>query len=76
MDDGIPGWLQHCHKVYCEKGGCYGRQALIVGMECTTEMYFPDEWTCYMTSVYLNSNLSMTKFFQQILIIFSLAKSK
>jgi len=63
MDDGILGWLQHCHKAYCEKDSCYGRQALIVSMEYTTEMYFPDEWTCYMTSVYLNSNLYMTKFF-------------
>ena len=43
MDDGISVWLQHCHKAYYEKGGCYGRQALIVSMECTTEIYFPDE---------------------------------
>jgi len=45
MDDGISGWLQHCHKAYYEKGSCYGRQTLIVGMECTTEIYFPDKWT-------------------------------
>ena len=25
MEDRIPRWLQHYHKIYCEKGGCYGR---------------------------------------------------
>ena len=30
MEDGIPGWLQHCHKTCYEKGGYYGRQACIV----------------------------------------------
>jgi len=25
MEDGIPGWLQHCYKMCYEKGGCYGR---------------------------------------------------
>jgi len=24
-EDGIPGWLQHCHKTCCEKGGHHGR---------------------------------------------------
>jgi len=27
MEDGIPGWLQHCYKMCCEKGGHCGRQA-------------------------------------------------
>jgi len=27
MEDGIPGWLQHHHKIYCEKGGHCGRWA-------------------------------------------------
>jgi len=27
MEDRIPGWLQHCHKTYCEKGGCCKRWA-------------------------------------------------
>jgi len=30
MEDGIPGWLQHCHKTYCKKGGCCGRWACII----------------------------------------------
>ena len=35
IEDRIPRWLQHCHKTCCKKGGCHGRQALIVGKECT-----------------------------------------
>jgi len=27
IEDRIPRWLQHCHKMYCEKGGHCGRQA-------------------------------------------------
>ena len=27
VEDRIPRWLQHCHNMYCEKGGCYGRWA-------------------------------------------------
>ena len=27
MEDGIPGRLQHCHEICCEKGGCHGRRA-------------------------------------------------
>jgi len=27
MEDGIPGWLQHCCKVCCKKDGCCGRWA-------------------------------------------------
>ena len=27
MEDGIPRWLQHHHKMCYEKGGCHGRQA-------------------------------------------------
>ena len=27
VEDRIPGWLQHCHKICCEKGGCCGRWA-------------------------------------------------
>jgi len=38
MEDRIPGGLQHCHKTYCEKGGCYGRQACMFGGDFTTEM--------------------------------------
>jgi len=30
VEDGIPGWLQHCHKTYCKKGGCHGRQACMI----------------------------------------------
>jgi len=30
MEDGIPGGLQHRHKMCCEKGGCHERQACIV----------------------------------------------
>ena len=29
VEDRIPGWLQHCHKICCEKGGCCGRWACI-----------------------------------------------
>jgi len=25
MEDRIPGWLQHCYKVCCEKGSCHER---------------------------------------------------
>jgi len=31
MEDGIPGWLQYCHKVCCKKGGHHGRQTCIIG---------------------------------------------
>ena len=30
MEDGIPGWLQHCYKIYYEKDGCYERQTCII----------------------------------------------
>jgi len=30
MEDRISGWLQHCHKMCCEKGGCYRRQACMI----------------------------------------------
>ena len=26
MEDGIPGGLQHCHEMCCEKGGLYGSE--------------------------------------------------
>ncbi len=51
MEDGIPGWLHHCHKAYYEKDGYYGRQTLIVDKECTTEMYFLDEQTWYIIKI-------------------------
>ena len=28
IEDRIPGWLQHCHKTYCKKGGCYELRSL------------------------------------------------
>ena len=31
IEDGIPGWLQHYHKVYCKKGGHCRRQTYIIG---------------------------------------------
>ena len=43
IEDGIPGWFQHCCKVCCKKGGCCGRWALIVSKKCTVEMCFLDE---------------------------------
>ena len=30
MEDGIPGWLQHCHEMCYKKGGCHGRQACMI----------------------------------------------
>jgi len=30
MEDRIPGWLQHCHKTCCEKGGHCGRQVCMI----------------------------------------------
>ena len=30
IEDRIPGWLQHCHKMYCKKGSCHRRQACII----------------------------------------------
>ena len=30
MEDGISRWLQHRHKMCCEKGGHCGRQACII----------------------------------------------
>jgi len=30
MEDGIPRGLQHHHKMCCEKGGHYGRQACMI----------------------------------------------
>jgi len=50
MKDGISRWFQHHLKACCEKGGCHGRWALIVGKECTVEMCFPDKWTWHMTT--------------------------
>ena len=29
MEDGISGWLQHYHKMCCEKGGHHERQTCI-----------------------------------------------
>ena len=51
MEDGIPRQLQHCCKACCKKGGHHGRQALIIGKECTIEMCFLDEWTWHMTKM-------------------------
>ena len=31
VKDRILRWLQHCCKVCCEKDGCYGRWACIIG---------------------------------------------
>jgi len=42
IEDRIPRWLKYCCKMCCEKGGCYERQALIVGKECTVEMCILD----------------------------------
>ena len=52
MEDRIPKWFQHCHKVCCKKGGHCRRWALIVGKECTVEMCFLDEWTWHMIVKY------------------------
>jgi len=30
MEDRIPGWLQHYHETFCEKGGHCRRQACMV----------------------------------------------
>ena len=30
VEDRIPGWLQHCHKMCCEKGSHCGKQACII----------------------------------------------
>ena len=30
VEDRISRWLQHCHKMCCEKGGHHGRQACII----------------------------------------------
>ena len=30
IEDGIPKWLQHCHKACCEKGGRCRRWACII----------------------------------------------
>ena len=30
VEDRIPGGLQHCYKICCEKGGRHGRQACMV----------------------------------------------
>jgi len=30
VEDGIPGWLQHCHETCCKKGGHCGRQACMI----------------------------------------------
>jgi len=31
IEDGIPKWLQHHHKMCCEKDGCCRRWACIIG---------------------------------------------
>jgi len=28
IEDGIPRWLQHYHKMCCKKGGCYDLESL------------------------------------------------
>jgi len=39
VEDGIPGWLQHCHEMCCEKGSCYGRRAcMITPQRCNFQM--------------------------------------
>ena len=38
MEDGIPRWSQHYHKVCCEKGSHHGRQACIIRDNITTGM--------------------------------------
>ena len=30
IEDRIHGWLQHCHKTCCKKGGHHGRQAYMI----------------------------------------------
>ena len=30
MEDRIPGWLQHCYEMCCEKGSCHGRWACMI----------------------------------------------
>jgi len=30
MEDGIPGWVQHCHETCCRKGGHHGRQDITI----------------------------------------------
>ena len=30
VENGISGWLQYCHKMCCEKGGCHGRWAYMI----------------------------------------------
>ena len=42
MKDRIPGQLQHYHKTCCKKGGCHGRQALIVS--CHMQFYPPGNY--------------------------------
>jgi len=37
VEDGISGWLQHCCKICCEKGGHCKRQACIIG-RCNFQM--------------------------------------
>ena len=31
IEDGISGWLQHCYKICCKKGGHCRRQAYVIG---------------------------------------------
>ena len=38
VKDGIPGWLQYCHKTCCKKGGHCGRWACMFGNDFTTGM--------------------------------------
>jgi len=46
MEDGIPGWLQHCHEMCCEKGGHCERQACMVQRWFHRGDIIPDKWTC------------------------------
>jgi len=39
MEDRIPGWLQYCHEMCCEKGGHHGRQACMITLRrCNFQM--------------------------------------
>ena len=41
IEDGIPGCLQYCHKMCCEKG-----RLVCFEDDFTMEMLFLDRWTC------------------------------
>jgi len=55
MEDGIPGWLQHYHKMCCEKGGHCKRQACMIRRWFHCRNIISRQMDLHMTYFFLNN---------------------